>query len=95
VLFRSSDNLLPPAERKAFIRMSAHTNRRGTRTIGPSGGNDIFNACYLWYLDEHRVIVMLTSSDNFQAEKMVPDIARLMRHIQPEALLPGGKATPR
>jgi CubicO group peptidase (beta-lactamase class C family) len=83
--------LLPPAEMEAFIGMSAHKNRRGTRTMGVAGGNDIFNACYLWYLDEHRVIVILTSSDDFKAEKLVPDVAALVRQIQPEAPLPGSR----
>jgi CubicO group peptidase (beta-lactamase class C family) len=90
-----TDKPLSPAEREAFIKMSAHRNRRGIRTIGPAGGNDIFNACYLWYLDEHRAIILLTSSDKFRAENIVPDVARLMRHIQLDATPPGGNATPR
>jgi len=80
-----SDRLLPPAERDAFLGMSVTANRRGTRTLGPSGGNGIFNACYLWYLDEHRLIVMLTSSDTYRAEKMVPEIAGEMRRMDAPA----------
>jgi CubicO group peptidase (beta-lactamase class C family) len=77
-----ADQVLPAAERERFLATWAKKNRRGTRTMGPAGGNDIFNACYLWYLDEHRVIVMLTSSDDFKAEEIVPEIARMMRRIR-------------
>ena len=65
-----------------FLSMTAKKNRRGTRTFGPSGGNDIFNSSYLWYLDENRKIVVLTSSDRFRAEDIVPEIAHEMRRIQ-------------
>jgi CubicO group peptidase (beta-lactamase class C family) len=77
-----SGKILSPKEYDAFLAMSAKKNRRGTRTFGPSGGNDIFNSCYLWYLDENRKIVMLTSSDQFRAEAIVPEIAHQMRRIQ-------------
>jgi CubicO group peptidase (beta-lactamase class C family) len=50
--------------------------------MGPAGSNEIFDACYLWYLDEHRVIVMLTSSSRFRAEELVPDLARRMTSVR-------------
>jgi hypothetical protein len=50
--------------------------------MGAAGSNDIFDACYLWYLDENRLLVMLTSSDKWRAEEMVPDLAKRMRRIQ-------------
>jgi CubicO group peptidase (beta-lactamase class C family) len=78
-----SGKILAPAQYEEFLAMSAKKNKRGTRTFGPSGGNDIFNSCYLWYLDENRKIVMLTSSDRFRAEDIVPEIAHTMRRIQP------------
>lgn len=74
--------LLTPAEKKAFFDLSVHRNKRGTRTMGAAGSNDIFDACYLWYLDEHRLLVMMTSTDAWRAEEMVPDLAKRMRRIQ-------------
>lgn len=76
------DKLLTPAEKKTFFDLSVHRNKRGARTIGVAGSNDIFDACYLWYLDEHRLLVMMTSSDRWRAEEMVPDLAKRMRRIQ-------------
>jgi hypothetical protein len=63
--------------------MTAKKNRRGARTFGPSGGNDIFHSCYLWYLDENRKIVMLTSPDRYRAEDLAPDVAHTMGRIHP------------
>lgn len=77
------DKLLSKDEKKAFFDLNVHLNQRGTRTMGAAGSNDIFDACYLWYVDEHRVLVMLTNSDTWRAEKMVPDLAKRMRSIRP------------
>jgi CubicO group peptidase (beta-lactamase class C family) len=74
------NKVLSLEQMEKFLKMSVHVNRRGTRTIGPAGSNEIFDACYLWYLDEHRVIIMLTNSDAYRAEEMVPDLARQMRN---------------
>jgi hypothetical protein len=53
--------------------------------MGAAGSNEIFDACYLWYVDEHRALVMLTNSDTWRAEKMVPDLAKQMRNIRPSS----------
>jgi CubicO group peptidase (beta-lactamase class C family) len=74
--------LLTPAENAAFTELFVHRNARGARTLGAAGSNEIFDACYLSYLDEHRSLVMLTSSDRFRAEKIVPALARSMRSIK-------------
>jgi len=50
--------------------------------MGAAGSNDVFDACYLWYLDEHRLLIMLTNSDAWRAEEMIPDLAKRMRRIQ-------------
>jgi CubicO group peptidase (beta-lactamase class C family) len=75
--------VLPKPQQDEFLAMAVKKNQRGTRTFGPSGGNDVFNACYLWYLDEDRAIVVLTSTDRFKAEDLVPRIAHEMRRIAP------------
>ena len=77
------DKIFTPAEKAAFFDLSIHKNRRGARTMGVAGSNEIFDACYLWYVDEHRAIIALTSSDQSRAEKMVPDLARQMRDMTP------------
>jgi CubicO group peptidase (beta-lactamase class C family) len=79
------DRLLSPAEKKTFFALNTHVNKRGARTMGVAGSNGIFDACYLWYPDEHRLLVVLTSSNRFRAEKMVPDLAQVMRSIRTEA----------
>jgi CubicO group peptidase (beta-lactamase class C family) len=79
------NKLLSEVEKKAFFDLNVHLNRRGTRTMGVAGSNNVFDACYLWYVDEHRVLVMLTNSDTWRAEKLVPDLARQMRSIRPSS----------
>ncbi len=76
------DKVLSPTEKEAFFALNVHANQRGTRTMGVAGSNEIFDACYLWYVDEHRVLVMLTNSDKYRAEKMIPDLAKKMRSIR-------------
>jgi CubicO group peptidase (beta-lactamase class C family) len=74
--------LLTPAAKEKFASFYIHKNQRGTRTMGAAGSNNVFDACYLWYVDEHRVLIMLTSSDKYRAEKMIPDLAKEMRRIR-------------
>ncbi|MGH9421688.1 MAG: serine hydrolase domain-containing protein, partial [Thermoanaerobaculia bacterium] len=75
--------LFTVAEKKAFFELNVHRNKRGARTMGVAGSNDIFDASYLWYVDERRVLVMLTNSDAYRAEEMIPDLAAKMRDISP------------
>jgi CubicO group peptidase (beta-lactamase class C family) len=75
------DKLLTAAEKGALFALYVHRNKRGARTMGAAGSNDIFDACYLWYVHEHRLLVMLTNSDKWRAEEMVPDLAKRMRRI--------------
>lgn len=74
--------LKEPAKEK-LDALFVHKNKRGARTMGGAGSNEVFDACSLWYLDEHRVLIMLTSSDEYRAEKMIPDLAKEMRRIRP------------
>lgn len=76
------DKIFTPAEKAAFFDLYIHKNKRGARTMGAAGSNDIFDACYLWYVDEHRAVIAITSSDQSRAEKMVPELARLMREMK-------------
>ena len=75
------DKLLSASEKQALFDLYVHRNKRGARTMGAAGSNDIFDACYLGYVDEHRLLVMLTNSDQRRAEEMVPDLAKRMRRI--------------
>jgi CubicO group peptidase (beta-lactamase class C family) len=76
------DAIFSPAEKAAFFGLCIHKNKRGARTMGVAGSNEIFNACYLWYVDEHRAVIALTSSDQWPAENMVPELARQMREMR-------------
>lgn len=76
------NELLRPVEKEKFFGLYVHRNKRGTRTMGAAGSNDVFDASYLWYIDEHRVLIMLTNSDHYRAEKMIPDLAKEMLRIR-------------
>jgi CubicO group peptidase (beta-lactamase class C family) len=78
----AGEKLLTAAEKKALFDLYVHRNKRGARTMGAAGSNDVFDACYLWYVDENRLLIMLTSSDTWRAEEMIPDLAKRMRRIQ-------------
>jgi CubicO group peptidase (beta-lactamase class C family) len=77
------DDVLRGDAKQKYLQLSVHKNARGTRTMGGAGSNEVFDAAFLWYLDEHRALIMLTSSDRHRAEKMIPDFAREMRRIRP------------
>lgn len=76
------NTLLTPAAKQKFFDLYVHRNKRGTRTMGAAGSNDVFDASYLWYVDEHRVLIMLTNSDQYRAEKLIPDLAKEMLRIR-------------
>jgi CubicO group peptidase (beta-lactamase class C family) len=76
------DRILTADAKAKFASFYIHKNQRGTRTMGAAGSNDVFDASYLWYLDEHRTLIMLTNSDQYRAEKMIPDLAKEMRRIR-------------
>ena len=76
------NRILTPDAKAKFAGFYIHKNQRGTRTMGAAGSNDVFDACYLWYVDEHRVLIMLTNSDKYRAEKLIPDLAKEMRRIR-------------
>jgi len=75
ILALDSPNVFPPTLKNRLYELMVHKNRRGTRTMGPAGSNGIFDAVYLWYLDEHTAYIMMTSTDAYRAEKMVGKIA--------------------
>jgi CubicO group peptidase (beta-lactamase class C family) len=77
-----ANTILAPAAKQKFFGLYVHRNKRGTRTMGAAGSNDVFDASYLWYVDEHRVLIMLTNSDQYRAEKMLPGLAREMLRIR-------------
>lgn len=77
------NKILTPAATQKFFNLYVHKNKRGARTMGAAGSNDVFDASYLWYVDEHRLLIMLTNSDQYRAEKMIPDLAKEMRRIRP------------
>lgn len=73
--------LLTDAAREKLYALYVHRNRRGTRTMGAAGSNDVFNACYLWYLDEDRLVIAMTCDDRVLAEHIVPDLAARLRDL--------------
>jgi len=77
------NSILTPSAKQKFFDLYVHKNKRGTRTMGAAGSNDVFDASYLWYVDEHRLLIMLTNSDQYRAEKLIPDLAKEMVRIRP------------
>lgn len=49
--------------------------------MGAAGGNDVFNACYLWYPDEDRLILAMTSDNRVTAERIEPGLAARVRDL--------------
>jgi len=76
-------DILDGRAKEHFDSLFFHRNQRGARTMGAAGSNEVFDACYLWYVDEKRVLIMLTNNDQYRAEKVIPDLAREMRRIRP------------
>ena len=73
--------MLQGLAREKLYDIYVHRNRRGTRTMGAAGSNDVFNACYLWYLDENRLIIAMTSDNRVLAEQIVPSLAAKVRDL--------------
>lgn len=73
--------VLAASARDKLYDIYVHRNRRGTRTMGAAGSNDVFNACYLWYLDEDRLVLAMTSDNRVMAERLVPDLAARVRDL--------------
>lgn len=74
-----SNRILPEEAKEKFLTaMRVLPNQRGVRVMGPAGSNGIFNAVYLWVLEENRVLVILTNSDKYPAEDYVGGLAGMM-----------------
>jgi hypothetical protein len=57
----------------------------GRRRIRAIGGNGVFNADYIRWVDEDVTLIMMTNTDEFQAEEITP---RLFDRIVPPARPP-------
>lgn len=74
-----TDKLLPKESKdKFFASMGLRANQRGVRVMGPAGGNGIFNAVYMWIIEENRVLVVLSNVDKFPAEDHIGKLAGMM-----------------
>ncbi len=74
-----NDRVLGPREREAFFdAMNVKKNKRGVRTMGAAGSNDVFSSVFLWVLDEDRLIVIFSNQSQFAAEKYAGNIAGMM-----------------
>ncbi len=65
--------------KKAFFDLSVHVTKRGSRVMGPAGGNDVFDAVYAWFLDEGRIAIILASDPRVRAEDVMPPLLGAMR----------------
>jgi CubicO group peptidase (beta-lactamase class C family) len=65
--------------KSAFFDLLVHTTKRGSRVMGPAGGNDVFDAVYAWFVDEGRIAIVLTSDPRVRAEDVMPPLLRAMR----------------
>jgi CubicO group peptidase (beta-lactamase class C family) len=74
--------VLDQTAKAKLFQLLVHVNARGTRTMGPAGSNTVFDGAYLWYLDEDRLIIVLTSNDRMLAEDVIPKLAAMMRDVQ-------------
>jgi CubicO group peptidase (beta-lactamase class C family) len=65
--------------KQAFLELSVHVTKRGSRVIGPAGGNDVFDAVYAWFVDEGRIAIILASDPRVRAEDVMPPLLGAMR----------------
>lgn len=72
--------MLSDAARDKFFDLYVRRNRRGARTMGVAGGNNVFSACYLWYPDEDRLVLAMTCGP-LTAERVLPDLAARVRDL--------------
>lgn len=74
-----TDKVLNENEREAFYTaMGVKKNKRGVRTMGAAGGNDVFTSVFLWVLDEDRLVVLFSNDSRFAAENYAGNIAGMM-----------------
>jgi CubicO group peptidase (beta-lactamase class C family) len=71
--------VLDAESKSAFFDLSVHTTKRGSRVIGPAGGNGVFDAVYAWFVDEGRILIVLTSDPRVRAEAVMPPLIQAMR----------------
>jgi CubicO group peptidase (beta-lactamase class C family) len=73
------DKALPKAVKERYLTaMGVTANKRGVRIMGPAGSNDIFNAAYVWVLEEDRVLVVFSNVDKYPAEEYIGKLAGMM-----------------
>ena len=65
--------------KRAFFDLSVHVTKSGSRVIGPAGSNEVFDAVYAWFVDEGRVVIVLTSDPRVRAEDVISPLIRAMR----------------
>jgi CubicO group peptidase (beta-lactamase class C family) len=74
---------LPEPARARFLEHYTRAPKEGgSRRIRAIGGNGIFNADYIRWVDEDVTLILMTNTDAFQAEEITP---RLMERIVPAA----------
>jgi CubicO group peptidase (beta-lactamase class C family) len=79
-------SVLPAAARASFLGRYVRTPPDGgRRRIRAIGGNGVFNADYIRWVDEDVTLIMMTNTDEFQAEEITP---RLFDRIVPPARPP-------
>ncbi len=73
------DRVLSATEKESyFTAMNVKKNKRGVRTMGAAGSNDVFTSVYLWVLDEDRLVVIFSNNDKFSAEQYAGTLAGMM-----------------
>jgi CubicO group peptidase (beta-lactamase class C family) len=65
--------------KRAFFDLLVHTTKKGSRVMGPAGGNNVFDAVYAWFVDEGRIVIVLSSDPRVRAEDLVSPLIRAMR----------------
>ena len=65
--------------KRGLFDLLVHTTKRGARVMGPAGSNEIFDAVYVWFVDEGRTLVVLTSDRRVRAEEVVVPLIKAMR----------------
>jgi hypothetical protein len=72
MLSLQSGPTLPEPARRRFLARYIRSVDGGPRRIRAIGGNGIFNADYIRWIDEDVTLIMMTNVDRFRGEAITP-----------------------
>jgi len=66
--------VLSPTATEKYKEMTLRPSKRGGRSVGPAGGNGVFNAIHVTWYEARVAFTCFTNVDEFGAEKVLEPI---------------------